>query len=133
MVLEEPVAEEAPLAQDNDPAPGFSLGETAEPDASMSEVAAAAEEEPMELSQVAATYDDTADELMLDAPAEPANSHGAAAAEAPAEAPARSIGGGTLFERMSRLSRGATTPDADNGGKDDAVDIPRFLGRQNNQ
>jgi len=92
-----------------------------------------AEEEPMELSQVAATYDDTTDELVLDAPAAPANSHAAAAADGLTEPPARSIGGGTLFERMSRLSRGAGSPDADEGGKDDAVDIPRFLGRQNNQ
>jgi cell division protein FtsZ len=38
-----------------------------------------------------------------------------------------------LFERMSRLSRGAGAPDEGEGGKDDAVDIPRFLGRQNNQ
>src|SRR3546814_21154739 len=44
-VQEEPVAE-APVQQDNDPAPGFSLGDAAEPG-----TAAAAEEEPMELSQ----------------------------------------------------------------------------------
>ena len=127
-VQEEPVAE-APVQQDNDPAPGFSLGDAPEPEAP-----AAAEEEPMELSQVAATYDDTADELVLDAPEAPASDYRSApAAEAPAEAPARSVGGGTLFERMSRLSRGASTPDAEEGGKDDGVDIPRFLGRQNNQ
>ncbi|MBJ7501912.1 MAG: cell division protein FtsZ, partial [Sphingopyxis sp.] len=128
-VQEEPVVE-APLAQDNDPAPGFSLGDATESEASVP----AAEEEPMELSQVAATYDDTADELVLDAPEAPAEYRPApAAAEAPAEAPARSIGGGTLFERMSRLSRGASAPDAEESGKDDGVDIPRFLGRQNNQ
>ncbi|MFZ5725605.1 MAG: cell division protein FtsZ [Pseudomonadota bacterium] len=126
-VEEEPVADEAPVAQDNDPAPGFSLGDPVEP-----AVAAAAEEEPMELSQVAATYDDTADELVLDAPAAPANSHDAAPVGAPVEPSARPVGGGTLFERMSRLSRGASTPDADEG-KGDSVDIPRFLGRQNNQ
>ena len=131
--LEEPVAEEAAVAQDDEPAPGFSLGDTPAQEAPLPEAAAAAEEEPMELSQVAATYDDTADELMLDAPAEPAGTPRPASEGAPAEAPARSIGGGTLFERMSRLSRGASTPDTDNGGKDDAVDIPRFLGRQNNQ
>ncbi|ABF53587.1 cell division protein FtsZ [Sphingopyxis alaskensis] len=126
-VQEEPVADEHPVAQDNDPVPGFSLGETAEP-----AVTAPAEEEPMELSQVAASYDDTVGELVLDAPAAPTNSHAPAPAEAPAEPPARSIGGGTLFERMSRLSRGAGTSDGDEG-KGDAVDIPRFLGRQNNQ
>src|SRR3546814_19733487 len=93
---------------------------------------AAAEEEPMELSQVAASYDDTAGELVLDAPEAPASDYRSApAAEAPAESPARSAGGGTLFERMSRLSRGASTPDAADGGTDDGVDVPRFLGRQN--
>jgi cell division protein FtsZ len=125
-VHEEPVVE-APAAEDNDPAPGFSLSD-AEPEAP------AADEEPMELSQVAATYDDTADELVLDAPEAPAEYRSAPAADpTPAEeAPARSIGGGTLFERMSRLSRGGSAPESDEG-KEDGVDIPRFLGRQNNQ
>ncbi|MBE1526940.1 cell division protein FtsZ [Sphingopyxis sp. OAS728] len=128
-VREEPVVE-PPAAEDKDPAPGFSLSD-AEPEVP----AAAAEEEPMELSQVAATYDDTADELVLDAPEAPAEYRSAPAADpTPAEeAPARSIGGGTLFERMSRLSRGASAPESDDGGKEDGVDIPRFLGRQNNQ
>jgi len=128
-VREEPVAE-APAAEDNDPAPGFSLSD-AEPEAP----AAVAEEEPMELSQVAATYDDTADELVLDAPEAPAEYRSSPAADPTPvdEAPARSIGGGTLFERMSRLSRGASAPESDESGKEDGVDIPRFLGRQNNQ
>jgi cell division protein FtsZ len=128
-VQEEPVT--ASPAEENDPAPGFSLGDTAERDAP----AAAAEEEPMELSQVAATYDDTADELVLDAPEAPAEYRSSTAADpAPAdESAARSVGGGTLFERMSRLSRGASAPESDEGGKEDGVDIPRFLGRQNNQ
>lgn len=49
--------------------------------------------------------------------------------------------GSTLFERMANLSRGSTTPepsddeeeddDGDSGGG--ALNIPRFLGRQNNQ
>src|SRR3546814_15997836 len=50
--------EAAPVAEDRDPAPGFSLNDTAEAEV-------AAEEEPKELSQVAATDDDTADELVL--------------------------------------------------------------------
>jgi len=129
-VLEEPVVE-TPAVQDNDPVPGFSLGDTAEPEAPPP----VAGEEPMELSQVAATYDDTADELVLDAPEAPASDYRSAPAAdpAPSEPPARSIGGGTLFERMSRLSRGASAPDAEENGKEDGVDIPRFLGRQNNQ
>ncbi|WP_287940115.1 cell division protein FtsZ [Sphingopyxis sp.] len=125
----EAAAVEAPVEAaepevDTDPAPGFSLG-----DAPAAEAPAPAEEEPMELSQVAATYDDTSDELVLDAP-EPAPAP--AADPAPAAEPARPIGGGTLFERMSRLSRGGSAP-AEEGEKEDGVDIPRFLGRQNNQ
>ena len=44
-------------------------------------------------------------------------------------------GGSTLFERMARLSRGAKADDAGAGEGDDgsSINIPRFLGRQNNQ
>ena len=41
-------------------------------------------------------------------------------------------GGGTLFERMSNIARGAAKVDPDTGPKD-PLDIPRFLNRQNNQ
>jgi cell division protein FtsZ len=133
----EPVVEEEPatdaLADEaHDPAPGFSLSDTVDVEA------AASDEEPMELSQVAASYDDTAEELVLDAPEPAAADFRTASASggdagAGEETPARSIGGGTLFERMSRLSRGANPPEGDDGEKDDGVDIPRFLGRQNNQ
>jgi cell division protein FtsZ len=42
-------------------------------------------------------------------------------------------GGGTLFERMSSLSRGLTRNDDDKDGDDDSsVNIPRFLDRQSN-
>jgi len=143
-VVEEPVeaaVSETPVEAsdetDTDPTPGFSLG-----DAPGTPVAEAPEEEPMELSQVAATYDDTADELVLDEPeaqasggyaAADAAAGGAAPHAAPAEeGPARALGGGTLFERMSRLSRGSTSADREED-KEDGVDIPRFLGRQNNQ
>ncbi|TXC68737.1 cell division protein FtsZ [Sphingorhabdus soli] len=64
------------------------------------------------------------DELVLDSPTTPA----------PAASSAK--GGGTLFERMSRLSRGAPKSDAESDGGDDdgdALEIPRFLNRQNNQ
>ena len=49
---------------------------------------------------------------------------------APEPAPKSKIGG-TLFERMSNVTRGAAR-DAD-AGDGDTVDIPRFLHRQNNQ
>ena len=46
-------------------------------------------------------------------------------------------GGSTLFERMARLSRGTKSADESDGDElgDDAgsINIPRFLGRQNNQ
>ena len=88
------------------------------------------------------------DELVLGAPETPVepNAPGASGYTAsPAPAPAASLTdmadpaarpgtGGTLFERMSRLSRGNAAKD-DDGGDDDGgnVDIPRFLNRQNNQ
>ena len=48
----------------------------------------------------------------------------------------RPAGGSTLFERMANLSRGAPSPDAEPGEAPEdgnALNIPRFLGRQNNQ
>jgi len=61
-----------------------------------------------------------------------------AAVPAPAAAPAAAkpaqAGGSTLFERMANLSRNARNgadDDDDAGGS--ALNIPRFLGRQNNQ
>ena len=46
--------------------------------------------------------------------------------------------GSTLFERMANLSRGSAPRPADDRDDDDddtggALNIPRFLGRQNNQ
>ncbi|WP_432767826.1 MAG: cell division protein FtsZ [Sphingopyxis sp.] len=129
---EETPVEAAPEAIDDDPAPGFSLNDAAEPAAP---VASAEADEPMELSEVAATYDDTSDELVLGAPAAPAPAYQPASAPAAAgdDAAGRPASGGTLFERMSRLSRGSTAPDGDEANKEDGVDIPRFLNRQNNQ
>ena len=52
-------------------------------------------------------------------------------------APRVATSGGTLFERMSNLTRGASKSDEDDDGEDDKsrdpLDIPRFLNRQNNQ
>ncbi|MFS0737314.1 cell division protein FtsZ [Sphingomonas sp. 1P06PA] len=64
------------------------------------------------------------------------------AAEEPAAAPATadpalSRAGGTLFERMSNIARGAAKAQVDDapapGRARDPLDIPRFLNRQNNQ
>ena len=44
--------------------------------------------------------------------------------------------GGTLFERMSNIARGAPKAQIDEEEPDykrDPIDIPRFLNRQNNQ
>ena len=107
----------------------------------------------------AADYDGDAndgDELVLGAPetpVEPARPAVASYAAAPAPAPTapaapapaasltdmpeaapRPVTGGTLFERMSRLSRGNQAKGDDEGGDEEGgVDIPRFLNRQNNQ
>ena len=55
--------------------------------------------------------------------------------EEEAETPA-ATGGGTLFERMSNIARGAPKAQIDEGEatdyRKDPIDIPRFLNRQNN-
>ncbi|VAW05601.1 Cell division protein FtsZ, partial [hydrothermal vent metagenome] len=52
-------------------------------------------------------------------------------------APRVASGGGTLFERMSNLTRGGSKSDENSDGEEekprDPLDIPRFLNRQNNQ
>lgn len=52
--------------------------------------------------------------------------------EEPAKPAPRVKLGGTLFERMSNVTRGAAR-DEDDGDDKDPLDIPRFLHRQNNQ
>jgi cell division protein FtsZ len=58
---------------------------------------------------------------------------------APTAATGSAGGGGTLFERMSNIARGApkaqldSSDDEDRGGKEAPIDIPRFLNRQSNQ
>ena len=52
------------------------------------------------------------------------------------EAPTSSSGGGTLFERMSNIARGAPKAQIEPDEADykpEPIDIPRFLNRQNNQ
>jgi cell division protein FtsZ len=96
--------------------------------------------------------DDAADELLLGdsemVPAEPTADAGseqddleagrrwlseAAEPEQAAPAPKPAPSGGTLFERMSNIARGAAKTPGDGEGKTDPLDIPRFLNRQNNQ
>ena len=63
-------------------------------------------------------------------PGAPAAEQAPAEAE-PAPAAPRVKLGGTLFERMSSVSRGAAREEEPTDK--DALDIPRFLHRQNNQ
>jgi cell division protein FtsZ len=52
------------------------------------------------------------------------------------QAPAATGTGGTLFERMSNIARGAPKAQIDEeepSYKREPIDIPRFLNRQNNQ
>lgn len=77
------------------------------------------------------------DELVLGGDSAQAVEAGdAAAPDAPA--PRVASGGGTLFERMSNLTRGGSKADDEDDGEGDdeprdPLDIPRFLNRQNNQ
>ena len=109
-------------------------------------------EAPGELTLDQPVEETTEDELLLDAvdldaPEPAVESTGGARSwltrdEAPAEAPAPRPQGGTLFERMSNIARGAAKAQVDEeveegprmrGGTRDPLDIPRFLNRQNNQ
>ena len=157
----EPVeAEEEPLeleveAVDTDEAEAIGEAQDGESELATQgadEAEAETEAEPLVLKEEAkpvAVYDDDApfaparvtpapaangdDELVLDS--------SRFASDAPAErkpAPRVSSGGGTLFERMSNLSRGAPkghgSDDEDTDDDDPTpLNIPRFLGRQNNQ
>jgi cell division protein FtsZ len=95
------------------------------------------EADELELSEVQA--DETSDELLLGAPVEePAP--GVTEEPAPgtrtwlnsedkAQAPVRPAQGGTLFERMSNIARGASKVGDTEGDAGDPLDIPRFLNR----
>jgi cell division protein FtsZ len=91
----------------------------------------AAEPAPFAPPRPAAVFSDTGeDELLL----------GEESAETPAPAPiskpepvaAKPAAGGTLFERMAGLTRGADKPVEGEEGTA-GIDIPRFLNRQSNQ
>jgi cell division protein FtsZ len=100
------------------------------------------------------TADDAADELVLDdediltqpvasAPVPPPADEddmdlGATTAGEDIETPKVATGGGTLFERMSNIARGAAQAESGDGEpipsfRREPLDIPRFLNRQNNQ
>lgn len=76
-----------------------------------------------------------ADALELNTPADAPSPAPVDVTQAPERAAPRISTGGTLFERMSNLSRGLSrSDDEDDKSRDDAsgVNVPRFLDRQNN-
>ncbi len=80
------------------------------------------------------------DELVLgDETIQPLAEDDSAAPASGESAPRVASGGGTLFERMSNLTRGGNKADEEGEDDDDdeksrdPLDIPRFLNRQNNQ
>jgi len=85
--------------------------------------------------------EDSDDELLLDADDILTSPVGVPPIDPPededeADQPTASGGGGTLFERMSNIARGAPKAQIDEDESDykpDSIDIPRFLNRQNNQ
>jgi cell division protein FtsZ len=112
------------------PAPGKVFTFPARQPASMipAEASANAEETPLELT----SEDDGDDELLLgsdDILTTPVGSAPIAPPEDEDEAQAPAASGGTLFERMSNIARGAPKAQLER----EPIDIPRFLNRQNNQ
>jgi cell division protein FtsZ len=109
----EPVQVETPQPQDFDMTLNLSEAQEAPAEPQADELLLGGLEAPVEMPPIA----------------EPAMPRLGQPLEAPAAKPA--AGGSTLFERMANLSRGSR--DDDGGDDGSALNIPRFLGRQNNQ
>jgi cell division protein FtsZ len=125
------------------PAPGkvftFPARQTPPVAAPEQEAPAASDEEETASAEQVADEDD-GDELLLGADDILTSPVGAPPIAPPDDedegAPTASAGGGTLFERMSNIARGAPKAQIDEDESDfrsDPIDIPRFLNRQNNQ
>jgi cell division protein FtsZ len=136
-----PITTPAPVAVAPAPAPieeeeplDLSTVSEAQPEEAPLPIAASAPEPaPFAAPKPAAVFSDfdpSEDELLLGGEAK-------APAPKPAEptrpAPRVATGGGTLFERMAGLSRGAAKRDDDDGDSGSGIEIPRFLNRQDNQ
>ena len=125
----EPVEEYQPAAEAEETS-AFNYGEESveEDDGVLDLAAPEAEGSTFELGEAHVAHEEPAIEA---APAAPV--YGETQADPVSPAPRVSTGGGTLFERMSNLSRGLTRgndePEEDNTG---GVNIPRFLDRQSN-
>ncbi|KUR70241.1 cell division protein FtsZ [Novosphingobium fuchskuhlense] len=135
----------APVAVE--PQPAFApppVHAAAEPVASEPAEAAAPAEEPLDLTldlssaQEAAPPTEEPGELALglgDQEPLPPRFGRAQPDPSASDAPPRSAPGSTLFERMANLSRGGGRVGEEDADPEDgsALNIPRFLGRQNNQ
>jgi cell division protein FtsZ len=92
-----------------------------------------------EMPEPSTDAEDDSDELLLGADDILTSPVGAPPIEPPAdedETDQPTAAGGTLFERMSNIARGAPKAQIDEDEPDfkrDPIDIPRFLNRQNNQ
>jgi cell division protein FtsZ len=129
-ILPEVASEPAPEA------PELTLEEEAPADELTLDTEMAAEDEDGGEELMLGTGDMLAEEAAAEeAPASGNRSWLTGEPEAPAAAPRRE--GGTLFERMSNIARGAAKAQVEDEapvrGARDPLDIPRFLNRQNNQ
>jgi cell division protein FtsZ len=133
-----PVEEPTALAEPDDEAEDDSLVlgsdfEALESDEEVAEASDTNEEKQPESNGFPSTSWAGADALELNTPAD-ANPP-VDVTRAPERAAPRLPTGGTLFERMSNLSRGLSrSDDVDDKGRDgeSSVNVPRFLDRQNN-
>jgi cell division protein FtsZ len=140
IVLEAPVAEVEPTPVIEAPVP-----EVIEAEAEVEAEPLVLEEPVAEADELMLGSDSALDEPVAGIPVAPAEETEAEVAparrrwlvqsdDAAADAEARpAAGGGTLFERMSNIARGAVRGDESADAKADPLDIPRFLNRQNNQ
>src|SRR3954452_11640403 len=95
------------------------------------------------LDSVDLTADESSEPEAVEQPSVAATRSWLTQDEAPAESETKAREGGTLFERMSNIARGAAKAQVEGGededgprlrtGTRDPLDIPRFLNRQNNQ
>jgi cell division protein FtsZ len=137
-----PVEEPAAVAETDDEAEDDSLVlgsdfEAPEADEEVAEANDTNEEKQPESNGFPSTSWAGADALELNTPADanPPSPAPVDVTRAPERAAPRLPTGGTLFERMSNLSRGLSrSADEDDKGRDgeSSVNVPRFLDRQNN-
>jgi cell division protein FtsZ len=141
--LDMAVVEDDTSADSADAGPGFAAQPA--PSAVYDDMGDEADSDEDDLPAARASHAEADDELVLGAESMPDQQDASEPADEPMRSPlvqkpaaAAGAGGGTLFERMSRLSRGGSvSADGDDDGDDPdsggGVDIPRFLNRQNNQ